>query len=187
MDGLENIANRADQMDRQTEKAQEFEPVEETKSGEAVLVGVSEDQAAANMAECLLSVGFGVAKMLLDSRLVMGEGELESGKESLSPVIQKYNLYGSGSGRLPYWEEITAGLYLGGLYKRIRAALSELRAADKAKREAKGQANQQPENNQTQANYGQERKHEFKEQSHSLPSSVGLREESDANTPFWLR
>lgn len=191
MEGLENIANRADQMDRQTEQAQEFGPVEETKSGEAVLVGVSPEQAAANMAECLLSVGFGVAKMLLDSRLVMGEGELESGKESLSPVIQKYNLYGSGSGRLPWWEEISAGLYLGGLYKRIRAALSELRAADKAKREASQQANAQPnpqaEKNQNQANYGDQRKHQSQEQSHTIPSSLGVRQKSDPDSPFWLR
>lgn len=187
MDGLENIANRADQMDRQFEQAQEFEPVDDKPKGEAVLMGVSPEQAAENMAESLLSVGFGVAKMLLDSRLVMGEGELESGKESLSPVIQKYNLAGGGTGRLPWYEEISAGLYLGGLYKRIRAALSELKAADKAKREVKEQASQQPENNQTQVNYGNQREHTTTEHAHTVSSYIGVRKESDPDSPFWLR
>jgi hypothetical protein len=182
MDGLENIANRADQMDRQSAQAQEFEPVDDQPKGEAVLMGVSPEQAAENMAESLLSMGFGVVKMILDSRLVMGGDELESGKESLSPVIQKYNLAGGGTGRLPWHEEMCAGLYLGGLYKRVRAALSELKAKDKAKREA----NLQAENNRNQANYGDQRKYQSQEQSHSLSSSVGVRQEPNANTEGWL-
>lgn len=182
MDELENIANHAEHFEKQTAEAQQFNsPEKETEAG--VLAGVAPEEAAGNMAESVLSLGFGLAKMLLDNRLALSDEEKQCARTDLSPVIQKYNLAMGGTGRLPWHEEILAGLYLGGLYKRIKRALTELRAADKAKREAEEQANQQGSGNQNQANdyYGEARKHQSQESSHVVSGPVGLRQEPNLN------
>lgn len=183
MDGLENIVAEAEHYDRQTESAQQFKPVDEQGGAAAVVAGISPTEAAGNMAESVLSLGFGLMRMVLDSRLVLADEEKECARNDLSPVIEKYNLAMGGTGRLPWHEEIIAGLYLGGLYKRIKRALGELRAADKAKREAKEQANQQANGNTYQANdyYGKEREYAAQEQPHAVSSDIGLRQESNLN------
>lgn len=179
MDGLENIVAEAEHYEQQTENAQQFKPEVEQGGAAAVVAGISPAEAAGNMAESVLSLGFGLMRMVLDSRLVLADEEKECARNDLSPVIEKYNLAMGGTGRLPWHEEIIAGLYLGGLYKRIRRALSELRAMDKAKREAKEQAS----GNQQQANdyYGKEREHAAQEQPHAVPSDFGLRQEPNLN------
>lgn len=183
VDELENLANHAEQYERKTEEAQKFESPDKENT-QVIVSGVSPEEAAGNMAETILQVGFGVCQFLLDPRLQYDVDEVAAAREKLAPVIQKYNLAVGGTGRLPWIEEIMAGLYLGGLYKRIKRVLSEIRAYDKAKREAETEANSQANNNQNQANssyYGEARKHQSQESSHPVPSEVGVRQESNPN------
>ncbi len=195
MDELEKLAKRAEFQEQQNRQPEEWEEVQDKKSspGPEVVQALPSDQAAANRAEAILTIAEKAAQMFFDPRLVLGEGEIEAGRDSLAPVIQKYNLAGEGTGRLPYQEEITAGLYLGGLFKRFRRAIAALRASDKAEAEAKAkeQANQkssgQFNSSVNQANdNGEERKHQSEKQSHFVPSALGLGEVSDPDAPKWL-
>lgn len=182
MDELEQMQRKAEQFEQEASEAEKIED----KPTQGEVAGIDPSEAAENMAETLLHVGFGVSKLFLDSRLTLGDDEVMSGRESLAPVIEKYNLQGGGDGKIPYWQEITAGLYIGGLIKRIKRALSELKAKDKAEREAKQQANAQAAQQPNQAGnagyYGEERKHDTKEQPHAVSSEVGLRQEPNAFT-----
>lgn len=180
MDELENIAKRAEAFERQAEEANTWEDAEEKPRQAGAVSGVDPSEAAGNMAENFLRIGEAAAKLFADSRLMLDEAEILSGRASLSPVIEKYNLAGSGDGNLPYQAEISAGFYLGGLWKRFKRALAALRAEDRAKAEA----NQQSGN---KANNGEERKYKSEEQSQSLPSPERLRQESDPDSPGWLR
>lgn len=185
-DNLENLTRRAESFERQAQEANTWEDAEETAAGK--VEPVPDIDAAGNRAESLLKIGEGIAKLLIDNRLFFAPEEIQEGRESLAPVIQKYNLAGEGTGRLPYQEEISAGLYLGGLIKRFRRALAALRASDKAKAEAENKANQQPNQQQNQATQsdGEERKHKSEEQPHALSGSLGLGQVSDPDAPVWL-
>lgn len=169
---LDDIAARADAFEKQAEQSKKVEP-------EVVGQVAAPDpmQAAANMAESLLKTAEAGVKFFFDQRLCLGDEELGEGKDSLAPVIEKYNLTAGGNGKLPYQEEIVAGFYLGGLWKRFRRALASLRAVDEANAKAKRE--------QEQAN-GNQRKHQPEEQPRPVPSEVRVREESDDDTPGWL-
>jgi hypothetical protein len=186
MDELENLANRAESFERDQAGAQKWEPVSESeaKTKAGVVPPVNTIDAAENRAEGFLRVAEGVAKLIFDSRLMLDEEEIQSGRSSLSPAIQKYNMAGDGSGNLPFQEEISAGFYLGGLFKRFRRALAALKAKDKAEAEAKRQANEKA--NSSGNGYGEERKHETRKQSQSVPGDVGVWQEPDADAPKWL-
>jgi hypothetical protein len=183
MDELENLANRAESFERDSEGAQTWEPVSEggAKDKAGTVPPVNTIDAAGNRAEGALRVAEAAAKLVFDSRLMLDKKEIESGRESLSPIIQKYNLAGDGSGNLPYQEEISAGFYLGGLFKRFRRELAALRAKDKAEAEAKRQANEKAKNG-----YGEERKHETGKQSQPVSGNLGVWQESDVDAPKWL-
>lgn len=188
MDELENLVNRAESFERDQVGAQTWEPVSEgeAKVKAGTVPPVNTIDAAGNRAEGFLRITEGVVKLIFDSRLVMGDDEIESGRESLSPLIQKYNLAGEGNGNLPYQEEISAGLYLGGLFKRFKRALVVLRAKDKAEAEAKRQANDGANSSGNKASNGEERKHETSEQSQPLSGDLGVWQEPDADAPKWL-
>jgi hypothetical protein len=180
VDELENLAQRAEAFEKSAEESKKWgEPEAEEKSEP-----LPDIDAAGNRVESIMKVAEAAAKMFLDNRLFFPDEEIEAARGSLSPVVQKYNLAGEGTGRLPYQEELTAGFYLGGLFKRFRRALAALKAADKAKAEKENQANQQA--NQEENNDGDERKHGTQEQPHVVPSEVGVWQESDPNAPKWL-
>ena len=188
-DKLEDLARMAEHQEKQQDAASTWEPVEDQKPA-GTINGVSDQEAAANAAESYLRIAEGVAKMFADPRLMLGDEEIASGRESLAPVIDKYGLAGTGDGKIPFWQEIGAGLYLGGLFKRFRRALAQLRADDEAKEQAKKQANQQANNqavNQANTSDGEERKHQTVEQSQPLPSDQWVREVTDPDAPVWLR
>lgn len=172
MDGLDQAIGRAEAFEReQAEKASEFAS-DGKQDQQNISPGDSLD-AAENMAESFLKVGMGVCKAFIDRRLEADAEEIKQCRESLGPVIDKYNL-AAGNSKLPYAEEISAGLYLGGLWKRFRRALSDLRAKDKAEQQAR-----------EQANHGSERKHQPEKPTQSLPGEVGVRQEPDADSPGW--
>lgn len=175
MDGLENIANRAEGFEQQTLESSTFEPLQENARLAAPVADPLE--AAKNRAAVLLQTMGVAAKAFIDPRLELPPEEIAAGQEGLGPLLAKYNLAGDGDGKLPYQEEITAGLYLGGLWRRFRRALAQLKAIDKAEAEAKRQ--------QEQAN-GNKREHQPKEQPRAVSSEVGLRQESDTDSEGWL-
>lgn len=171
MDGLDQAIGRAESFEReQTDKAKEFASESEPAAG--AVASVDPIEAAGNMAVSLLKVAEGACKAFVDSRLMLDEKELESGRESLAPVIDKYGL-ALGSGKMPYAEEIEAGFYLGGLWRRFRRALGELKAADKAAAKEREQAN------------GGQRKYEPEKPARAVPSEVGLREKPNTNSEGW--
>lgn len=171
LDDLAGVIGRAEQFDT---SSQETVP-------EVAVEPQTDIDAAMMRARVILKTLEGGAKLLADSRLMLSDEDLESGQASLAPLIQKYNLAGDGSGNIPFAEEVAAGFYLGGLWKRFRRALADLRAKDKAESEKR--------NNQQQANSsdGNQRKHRPEEQAHAVPGEVGVREESDPEAPRWLR
>lgn len=184
MDELDNLARRAESFEKQAQEAGTWEEVSDTAEPGKVEAVIDID-AAGNRVESLMKVAEAAAKMFLDNRLHFADEEIEAGRDNLAPVVQKYGLAGEGTGRLPYQEELTAGFYLGGLFKRFRRALAALKAADKAKAEAEKQANQQQYQASAQPN-GEERKHQSKEQSRSVPGEVGVGEVADPDAPGWL-
>lgn len=184
MDELDNLARRAEAFEKEVKDAGKWESEAEKKEPEGVIASLPPIDAAGNRAESILKIAEAAAKMFVDSRLVLGAEEIQNGRDSLGPVLQKYNLVGEGTGRLPYQEELTAGFYLGGLFKRFLRTVAALRAHDKANAKANAQANNQPNNAQGQAN-GEERKYQSKEQSQPLPGEVGLGEVTNPNEEVW--
>jgi Sec-independent protein translocase protein TatA len=176
MDGLDQVVNRAEAFEREQAAAAEFTDQSEAESEKQAVSSVDPSEAAANLAESVLRIGEGAAKMLADSRLYLPDDELESGRASLAPVIEKYDLTRGGTGKMPCQEEIQAGFYLGGLFRRFRRALAELKAKDQAEAKAK---------RERQQNNGNQREHQPQEPAHALPSEVGLRKEPDANKEGW--
>lgn len=176
MDQLENIANRAEGFEQQTAESSTFEPLQENARLAAPVADPLES--AKNRAAVLLQTLGVAAKAFIDPRLELPPEEIAAGQEGLGPLLAKYNLAGDGDGKLPYQEEITAGLYLGGLWRRFRRALAHLRAIDKAEAEAKKQ--------QDQANNGNKREHQPQEQPRPVSREVGLRQEPNIDSPRWL-
>jgi hypothetical protein len=170
---LENIAARADQFEKETAEANQFKkPEESAKEG---VVQLDPLEAAGNRAEALLRIlGVG-AQAFIDNRLELPDDEILQGRASLAPVIEKYGLAGDG-GVIPYQEEITAGFYLGGLWRRFRRVLAELRAADKAEAEKK---------KREQESSGSQRKHQPEEPARPVSGEVRIREEPDADKEGW--
>lgn len=183
MDELENLARRAEQFEQEAKAATKWEEVSEKPEPGKVETVVDID-AAGNRVESVMKVAEAAAKMFLDSRLFLPDEEIQAGRDSLAPVVQKYGLAGEGTGRLPYQEELTAGFYLGGLFKRFRRALVALKAADKAKAEKEREANQQQ--NKASGTSGEERKHQSKESAQPVSGQVGLGEVTDPDAPGWL-
>lgn len=188
MDELENLARRAEAFEKEAKDAGTWESEAEKKEPEGVITSLPPIDAAGNRAESILKVAEAAAKMFVDRRLFLDEEEIQNGRDSLAPVLQKYNLVGAGTGRLPYQEELTAGFYLGGLFKRFLRTVAALRANDKANakanEQASAQANGKPNNAQGQAN-GEERKHQSKEQPQPVSSEVGVGKVSNPNEEVW--
>jgi hypothetical protein len=165
---MDAVINKAEQFDAESQ---------ESASVEQPIEPQTEISAAETRAAVLLKMLEGGAKLLADSRLMIDDEELASGTASLAPVIQKYNLAGEGNGNIPFAEEVAAGFYLGGLWKRFRRALAELRAADKAKKDEQKQAS---------SSNGDQREHRTEEQSRPVPGKIGVREEPNPKKEGWL-
>lgn len=171
MDELSNVINRAEAFDAEQQQAGEYAPQESGPSG----ANPASEDAAENMAESVLRIGEAAAKMVVDRRVYVDDAEVEACRSSLAPFIQKYNL-AKGDGKAPYQEEIQAGFYLGGLWKRFRRNVAQLRANDRAKAKA---------NQEQNSNHGDQRKYQSQEPAHPVSGEVGIRKESDADTPGW--
>ncbi|WP_341937195.1 hypothetical protein [Marinimicrobium sp. C2-29] len=173
---LDQVINRAEAFEREQAQASDWsEP--EAEPERVQVQGVDPMEAAQNMGESFLRVVEVGVTTFVDQRLRLDDEEIEAGRASLGPAIDKHHLT-AGDGRLPYQEEITAGFYLGGLWRRIKRTLTELRAKDKA--EAKRKQQQE----EGQAN-GDQREHQPQEQPHALSGEQRIREESDAPAPGW--
>lgn len=176
MDELDKVINRAGAFEREQEQAGDWsEPESEAKPESAAIASVDPMEAAGNMAESLLRVAEGAIKMFADHRLELDADEIEAGRAGLAPAIDKHGLT-AGNGKMPYQEEIQAGFYLGGLWRRFRRALGELRAKDQAKAKA--------EQERKQAN-GDQREHGTQEPARPIPSSERVREEPNPDSPGW--
>lgn len=169
MDELELLAKEAEASEKieaeryQPEPEQSEEPSEQLS--EASLI------AAKNRAESFLRVCEGGVRLLVDSRLKLSKEEVDEGRDSLGPVIDKYNLQGDGTGRMPMEEEITAGFYIGRMIKKAIRAVKRLRMEDR-KRE------------QELREHGKKREHTATQQPHNVSGAVGVRKESDVAPPF---
>lgn len=179
--GIDSVIGRADALDRQTDAPADWEQTEEqteqTEKPAGQVRPVDPMEAAANRAEVLLRLMGGAVKGFVDRRLELDQTEIDNGREALAPVIDKYNLAGTGNGNVPYQEEITAGFYLGGLWRRFRRALAELRAADKAREKAQQE--------QQQSDYGNQREHATSKPAQPVPGNQRLRQEPDPDAPGW--
>jgi Sec-independent protein translocase protein TatA len=174
IDNLEQVIGRAEAFEREQAQAADFTQQSEPEAQTVSEVDPSE--AAGNLAESVLRIGEGAAKLLADSRLYLPDDEIEAGRQSLAPVIEKYDLTRGGSGKMPYQEEIQAGFYLGALFKKFRRAVAELRAKDKAEAKAKQE--------QKQTN-GSQREHQSQEPAHALPSQERVRQEPNPDKEGW--
>ena len=172
MAGIDAAINKAEAFDSEQRAAEES--TETTGTGQPTTapdVDKRSLEAAAEMAESLLKTGEKIMQAFVDQRLVADELEVARCGENVGPLLDKYNLTGGGGG-LPYQEEMAAGFYFGGLIKRFRRALAELRKADKAKKQEK-------ETN------GNQREHQTSQPSRAVSGEVGVREKSDASKEGW--
>lgn len=173
MDDLGNVISRAIELEKDQAAAASFEPVDESKSKRTETVKSGGGDSAAEFAESLLVMGTSVAQAFVDSRLCVDDQEIALCRSELAPALDKYSL-ARGDGKIPYREEWRAGFYLGGLGRRFKRALAQLRAQDKAKMEAKRRA----EN-------GGQRKHETQESAYPVPSKERVREKSNVDKEGW--
>ncbi|WP_045827157.1 hypothetical protein [Teredinibacter turnerae] len=169
MDELERLASQAETEELSEAQAKQSEPV--TLALPAPVVEHDRTEAAENRAESVLKILEGGVKLLIDSRIHFSEDNYKDGRESLGAVIEKYDIQGDGTGRLPLEEEIRAGFFVGALLKTVYRSKRYLTQHDKAEQEK-------------QQRHGEERKHASTQQSHSVLSEVGLREDSDVAPPF---
>lgn len=174
MDDLDNVINRAVEFEREQAKSASFEAEPESEPKRRSSVKSSNENSAEEFAESLLVSGEKVVKALVDSRLYAAQPEKDLCRSELGPFIEKYNLHGAGDGKIPYREEWDAGWYLGGLFRRFKRAVAQLRAEDKAKHEAKQRVNN-----------GDQRKHQTEKPAHAVPSQERVREEPNTDSPGW--
>lgn len=171
MDELELLARQAEAEEQATAASEALGEAEATGKP-AQSEPQAEPGAAENLAETVLRLGEGAARLLVDNRLALSDDDIDGGRAALGPAIDKHDL-ASGTGRMPYQEEITAGLWLGGLIRRARATLRRLKAEDKAKRE------------RLKRN-GEERENRTTEPAHAVSGEKRPGEESDTEAPGWL-
>jgi|GEM_PF-6257922 len=172
MAGIDAAINKAEAFDSEQRAAEES--TETTGTGQPTTapdVDKRSLEAAAEMAESLLKTGEKIMQAFVDQRLVADELEVARCGENVGPLLDKYNLTGGGGG-LPYQEEMAAGFYFGGLIKRFRRALAELRKADKAKK-------QESENN------GDKREHTPQQPARPVSSEVRVREKPNTTAEGW--
>ncbi|WP_444884854.1 hypothetical protein [Microbulbifer sp. PSTR4-B] len=166
MDELERMAQQAET----EEKARDAEAAEseanEAKPEPEKLVPM---EAAENRAQSILKIAEGACQMFIDGRLVLEQEEEELGINSLAPAIQKYELAGTGTGRIPYQEEVTAGFYIGGLIRRIIKAVKALRQHDREEENKREEAHRN----------GAQREHQTSQQSQPVSSEVGIWQNTD--------
>lgn len=171
MDELDRAIARAAAFQKEQNRAAGVELEESTEQGASsvtISAPSSLDQAK-NMAESLLKTGEQITKILVDKRLIVDQEEVDDCRESMAPLLDKYKV--SSGGSVPFIEEIRGGYYMGGLFKRFKRAVAELKAQDKKKRE-------QQENGSTRANREEK-------QARNVSGQVGIREESNAKAEGW--
>lgn len=171
-DKLEHLARLAEGEEKAEEAIYSTEPQSEpepTKGGE-----LDRFEAAGNLAATVLSIGGGAVRLFLDDRIELPESDIEAGRDALAPVIEKHGLAGSGSGTVPYIEEITAGMFLGSLVKKLIRVKRELKHEDEKDKEQ-----------ERRSSYGEERKFTATQQACDVPSKERVRQESDSTEERW--
>ena len=171
MAGIDAAINKAEAFDSEQKAAEDACESVASEPKVQAEVNQSSPEAAAEMAASLLKTGEKIMQAFVDQRLVADELEVTSCRDNVGPLLDKYNLTGGGGG-LPYQEEMAAGFYFGGLIKRFRRALAELRKADKAKK-------QESENN------GDKREHTPQQSARPVSSEVRVREKPDTTAEGW--
>lgn len=171
-DRLEHLARMAESEEKAEEALYSSEPESEAVQGQSEIIDRGE--AAASLAATVLSIGGGAVKLLIDDRIEMSPEEVEVGSAALAPVIEKHNLMGEGTGKVPYIEEISAGMYLGQLLKKLLRAKRELKADDEKAAESA-----------QRASYGEERKFKATDKAHTVPGKERVREKSDTSEEGW--
>ncbi|WNZ54156.1 hypothetical protein QT397_14770 [Microbulbifer sp. MKSA007] len=170
-----------DELERMAKQAESDEKVRDAEAAESEATEASPEpetlvpmEAAENRAQSILKIAEGACQMFIDERLVLEQEEEERGISSLAPAIQKYELAGTGTGRIPYQEEVTAGFYIGGLIRRIIKAVKALRQHDREEAKKREEAYRS----------GKEREHQTPQQSQPLPGEEWLRQNSDVAPPI---
>lgn len=171
MDELELLARQAEAKEQAAEAAESLSEQEAKQSQSEPGIEPGAAEAAENMAETILRLGEGAVRLLVDNRLALSDEDIQGGREALAPAIEKHGL-ARGSGRMPYQEEIVAGLWIGGLIRRARVTLQRLKAEDKAKEE------------QLRRN-GEKREDRTAEPTHSISGEERVREEPNTETEGW--
>ncbi len=179
MDGvnaLDLLAHRAEQSEKgeaeqlEAELSPEEPEVDPPASPEAI-------DAGANRAESFMRICEGGVQLFLDDRIALSDEEIQASRDQLGPALAKHNLAGTGTGNIPYQEEVTAGFFLGRMIKRLVVRLRQLRRSDQEEAKKK-------EQQWRQSQHGQEPQHQVRESSQPVPGEVGLREESDVAPPI---
>lgn len=171
-DKLEHLARVAESEEKAEEALYSSEPQSEPE--QAVSGDTDRLEAAGNLAATVLSIGGGAVKLFLDDRIELPESDIEAGRAALAPVIEKHNLVGEGSGTVPYIEEISAGMFLGSLVKKLIRVKRELRQDDDKDKEQ-----------ERRVSYGEERKFTATDQTHAVSSEKRVREKSDTTAEGW--
>lgn len=168
MDELERLASEAESEEQSEQQAKQGEPVSEAAAPSEP--DIDRKEAAENRAESVLKIMEGGVKLLIDQRIHFTDENFKDGRESLGAVIDKYNIQGDGTGRIPLEEEVRAGFFLGSLAKIVYRSKRYLSQLDKLEQE--------------KAKHGEERKHQTAQPSHPVLSEIGVRENSDVAPPF---
>ncbi|MGH1374590.1 MAG: hypothetical protein ACRBBW_21315 [Cellvibrionaceae bacterium] len=106
---------------------------------------------------------------LLDGDIEYTEALYKEAEEDLAPLLEKHGL-GSGVDSIPFEEEVTAGLFIGRLW---RNTLNAIRANAKAKKQKES------------PNHGEERKHPSTEPAQPVSGEERVRQESNPHPSQW--
>lgn len=174
MDELDKLAEKYDAIE-QDEVQEQSEPVAE-KPSEPEFIEPTE--AGKERAEALLKISEKLFNLTVEDRLALTGEDIEEGRESLGPVLEKYNV--QGEGKFQYQEEVTAGFFIGRLVKKVVSGLRTLRKMDAEARKQK-----QKQNNQEAINDGEERERRATQPAQVDNGSERNGEKSDVEKEGW--
>lgn len=169
---LERLAKRAEAGEEAeaAERREEDEPEQQPEQGAPEPGQV---RAGENRAEVVLRIIEGGAKLIFDDRLALEPDQVEEGREKLGPAIAKHDLQGTGTGNIPYQEEVVAGFFIGGLIKRLIRKFKALRQRDREEKQKE----------QESKLHGTEPQYQTAEPAQPVSSQKRVREESDVAAP----
>lgn len=176
MDELELLASRAEKQEKGEADELKAElggdqPEEKTAPPPEVV------DAGVNRGKSILRMASKGLENFVDPRLAVPKEEIDHGGEEMGPALAKYGLTGSGTGSIPFEEEVRAGFFLGGFIKRIwkRIKLLAEYEAEQAKKRRNQELRQQ---------HGEEPQYQTAEPAQSVSGEERLRQESDVAPPI---